>query len=57
MSNPQNRHSQSLLNQMQQEFRWWMIPLVIIIILGLAIGVVLLDTGPQQPFLYDVSDE
>lgn len=42
---------------MQEEFRWWMIPLVFIVVLLLGVAVVMLDSTPQQPFLYDVSDE
>ena len=57
VSNPKPEPQLSLFQQMRQEFRWWMIPLVIACVFALGFAVVLLDAATQQPFLYDVSDE
>ena len=57
VSNPNSEPQLSIYQQMRHEFRWWMIPLVIACICALGFAVVLLDATPQQPFLYDVSDE
>ena len=42
---------------MHREFRWWMIPVVIFYVFALGFAAVFLNAAPQQPFLYDVSDE
>ena len=54
VSNPKSEPHLSLFQQMRQEFRWWMIPLVIACVCAFGFAVVLLDAAPQQPFLYDV---
>lgn len=56
VSNPEPT-PENFLSLMLSEFRWWMIPLTILLILVLCVAAIMMDSGFQQPFLYDVSSE
>lgn len=48
---------ESFLSLMRSEFRWWLLPVVIVVIVLLAFVFWTSDGSGPVPFLYDVTSE